>query len=96
MALLLAVEAVDLSDTVEVIRALDIDFWPTYNPFPQVGECSSAVERQLPKLNVTGSSPVTRFVASYTSHTEQLNVVTPDYRMGVTAFCFYSASLGSG
>ena len=24
------------------------------------GECSSVVERQLPKLNVTGSSPVTR------------------------------------
>ncbi len=24
-------------------------------------ECSSVVERQLPKLNVTGSSPVTRF-----------------------------------
>ena len=42
---------------------LDAPFSEPYNLLDFKCECSSVVERQLPKLNVAGSNPATRLAA---------------------------------
>lgn len=57
--------------------------------------CSSVVERQLPKLNVVGSSPIIRFLGKYTGQlTNKIGLLSTPREEGILFHTMARSFLG--